>query len=283
MNARAPDGSDEPEAVDQVMLAVLANRGRGATVLSADQERLVDDWVAGKLAPDEAERAARLVRQNALAAERVLERRLQAAARQSPPVPQHLAARVLGASAAPKAKAAPSGGWWRWFDRWQWTGIAGAVVLASIVAVVGVPLWQQAMQGGGAIQVAMVTINDRNPLFESSDVRMRGPGPQPGPVVEQRFRDVEVPTSILKDLSAAAAAARTAASREIEPYLSLSGDRRPSHVILDSALKAKIDASKDERMLVRIYDLEDPRANDIRPLVGPLPTGRRVYLLTLKP
>jgi hypothetical protein len=282
MNARAPDGSDEPEAVDPVMLAVLANRGREATVLSADQERLVDDWVAGRLAPDEAERAARLVRQNAFAAERVLERRLQAAARQSPPVPQDLAARVLGAGPAPKAS--PSSGRWRWFDRWRWAGIAGALALASIVAVVGVPLWQQAMQGGGAIEVAMVMINDRNPLFESSDVRMRGPGPQPGPVVEQRFRDVEVPTSILKDLSAATAAARSAASREIEPYLSLSGDRRPSHVILDSALKARIDASKDdERMPVRIYDLEDPRAADIRPLLGPLPAGRRIYLLTLKP
>jgi len=155
-------------------------------------------------------------------------------------------------------------------------------------AVLAAALWPVAalahQQGGEAIQVAMVTISDRNPLFESSDVRMRGPGPQPGPVVEQRFRDVEVPTSILKGLSAAAAAARTAASREIEPYLSLSGDRRPSHVILDSALKARIDASKDdERMLVRIYDLEDPRAADIRPLVGPLPTGRRIYLLTLKP
>jgi hypothetical protein len=34
---------------------------------------------------------------------------------------------------------------------------------------------------------------------------------------------------------------------------------------------------------VRIYDLEDPRAGDIRPLVGPLPKGRRIYLLTLTP
>jgi hypothetical protein len=34
---------------------------------------------------------------------------------------------------------------------------------------------------------------------------------------------------------------------------------------------------------VRIYDLEDPRTADIRPLVGPLPKGRRIYLLTLKP
>jgi hypothetical protein len=281
MNARAPDGSDEPEAVDQVMLAVLANRGRNAIVLSADQERLLDDWVAGGLAPEDAERAAMLVRQNSLAAERVLERRLQAAAQQSPPVPHDLTARVLKANAA--AKAAPSGGWWRSFGRWQWAGIVGAVALASIVAVVGVPLWQQTMQGGGSIQVAMATINDRNPLFEPFDIRMRGPGPQ-APAVDQRFRDVEVPTSILKGLSAAEAREPNTASREIEPYLSLSGDRRPAHVILDSALKAKIDASADgERTPVRIYDLEDPRAVDIRPLVGPLPTGRRIYLLTLKP
>jgi hypothetical protein len=282
MSAHPPDGSDEPEAVDPVMLAVLSNRGREATLLTSDQERLLDDWVAGRLAPAEAERAAALTKQNSLAAERVLERRLLEAARQSPPVPQDLTARILKAS--PVAKASPTGGWWRSLDRWRWQGLAGAVVLAGVVAVVGVPLWQQTMQGGDSMQVAMVTINDRNALFEPSDVRMRGPGPQPGPVVEQRFHDVEVPTSILKGLVAAAASPRSVASREIEPYLSMSGDGRPAHVIVDSALKAKIDASGDsERMLVRIYDLEDPRAADIRPLVGPLPKGRRIYLLTLKP
>jgi hypothetical protein len=282
MSAHPPDGSDEPEAVDPVMLAVLSNRGREATLLTSDQERLLDDWVAGRLAPAEAERAAALTKQNSLAAERVLERRLLEAARQSPPVPQDLTARVLKAS--PAAKTSASGGWWRSLDRWRWQGLAGAVVLAGVVAVVGVPLWQQAMQGGDSMQVAMVTINDRNALFEPSDVRMRGPGPQPGPVVEQRFHDVEVPTSILKGLLAAAAAPRSAASREIEPYLSMSGDGRPVHVIVDSALKAKIDAGGDaERMLVRIYDLEDPRTADIRPLVGQLPKGRRIYLLTLKP
>ena len=282
MSAHPPDGSDEPEAVDPVMLAVLSNRGRDATLLTSDQERLLDDWVAGRLAPAEAERAAALTKQNSLAAERVLERRLLEAARQSPPVPQDLTARVLKAS--PAAKTSASGGWWRSFGRWQWTGVVGAVALAAIVAVVGVPLWQQTMQGGDSMQVAMVTINDRNALFEPSDVRMRGPGPQPGPVVEQRFHDVEVPTSILKGLVAAAASPRSVASREIEPYLSMSGDGRPAHVIVDSALKAKIEASAgSERMLVRIYDLEDPRAADIRPLVGPLPKGRRIYLLTLKP
>ena len=110
MNARPPDGSDEPEAVDQVMLAVLSNRGRDATVLSAEQERLVDDWVAGRLAPDDAERAAALVRQNALAAERVLERRLQAAASESPPVPRQLTAQILKASAPPKRQRWAPGG-----------------------------------------------------------------------------------------------------------------------------------------------------------------------------
>ena len=282
MSAHPTEGSDGPEAADPVMSAVLSNRGRAATPLSPDQERLLDDWLAGRLAPAEAERAAALTRQNSLAAERVLERRLLEAARQSPPVPQDLEARVLRASLPPKA--APSGAWWRPLGRWQWTTIAGALALAAIVAVVGVPLWQQATQGGDSMQVAMVTIADRNALFEPSDVRMRGPGPQPGPVVEQRFHDVDVPIGILKGLLAAAAAPRSAASREIEPYLSMSGDGRPTHVVVDSALKARIEAAADaERMPVRIYDLEDPRTSDIRPLVGQLPKGRRIYLLTLKP
>jgi hypothetical protein len=72
MSAHPPDGSDEPEAVDPVMLAVLSNRGREATLLTSDQERLLDDWVAGRLAPAEAERAAALTKQNSLAAERIL-------------------------------------------------------------------------------------------------------------------------------------------------------------------------------------------------------------------
>ena len=179
MNARPPDGSDEPEAVDQVMLAVLSNRGRDATVLSAEQERLLDDWVAGSLAAGDAERAAALVRQNALAAERVLERRLQAAARESPPVPQQLTAAILKASTPPKASA--PGAWWRSLGRWRWTSIAGAAALASILVVAGMPVLQH-MMSGGPLQVAMVTIGDRGPLFEASDLRMRGTTPPPGPV-----------------------------------------------------------------------------------------------------
>jgi hypothetical protein len=283
MNARPPDGSDEPEAVDQVMLAVLSNRGRDATVLTAEQERLVDDWMAGRLAPDDAERAAALVRRNALAAERVLERRLQAAASESPPVPQHLTAQILEASAPSKASAL--GAWWRSLGRWQWTSIAGAAALASILVVAGMPVLQQ-MMSGGPLQVAMVTITDRGPLFEASDIRMRGTGAPPGSPADQRFRDIEMPASVLKSVLSAAATPSAATAREIDPYLPAASDAsgQPVRVVVDAALREKVDALQpSDRVPVRIYDLRDPRAADILPVIGSLPDSGRVYLLTVKP
>lgn len=284
MNARPPDGSDEPEAVDQVMLAVLSNRGRDATVLSAEQERLLDDWVADRLAPDDAERAASLVRQNTLAAERVLDRRLQAAASESPPVPQQLTEQILKASAPPKASAL--GAWWRSLGRWQWTSIAGAAALASILVVAGMPMLRHMMSGGGPLQVAMVTISDRGPLFEASDIRMRGTGVPPSPPADQRFRDIEMPVNVLKSVLSAAATPSAAVAREIDPYLPALGDARgqPVRVVVDAALREKVDALQaGDRVPVRIYDLRDPRAADIRPVIGSLPDSGRVYLLTVKP
>ena len=283
MNARPPDGSDEPEAVDQVMLAVLSNRGRDATVLSAEQERLLDDWLAGRLAAGDGERAAALVRQNALAAERVLERRLQAAASASPPVPEQLTAAILKASTSPKASAPVA--WWRSLGRWQWTSIAGAAALASILAVASLPMLQQ-MTSGGPLQVAMVTIGDRGPLFEASDVRMRGPGTPPSSPADQRFRDIEMPASVLRSVLSAAATPSAAVARELDPYLPAAGDAsgQPVRVIVDAALREKVDAlPAGDRLAVRLYDLRDPRAADIRPVVGSLPDGGRAYLLTVKP
>lgn len=282
MNARPPDGSGEPEAVDQVMLAVLSNRGRNATVLSAEQERLVDDWMAGRLAADDAERAAALVRQNALAAERVLERRLQAAASESPPVPQQLTAAILKASAPPKTSA--MGAWWRSLGRWQWTSIAGAAALASILVVAGMPLLQQ-MMSGGPLQVAMVTIKDRGPLFEASDLRMRGTTPPPGPATGERFRDVEMPTALLKDLVATTGQPKSATAREIERHVLGTGETadRPIRVIVDSSLKQRIDTDDRDRMLVRVYDLGDPRSAEVRNLVSLPPANERAFLLTVRP
>lgn len=282
MNARPPDGSDEPEAVDEVMLAVLSKRGRDATLLSVDQERLLDDWVAGRLGADDAERAAALVRQNTLAAERVLERRLQAAASESPPVPEQLTAQILKTSAPPKAS--PVGAWWRSLGRWQWTSIAGAAALASILVVAGMPVLQQ-MSGGGPLQVAMVTINDRGPLFEASDLRMRGTTPPPGPVTGERFRDVEMPTTLLKDLVATTGQPKSATSREIERYVLGAGEtaNRPVRVIVDSSLKQRIDTADRDRLPVRVYDLNDQRSADIKSLIGVPPGNERAFLLTVRP
>jgi hypothetical protein len=282
MSAHPPDGSDQPEAPDQVMLAVLSNPGREAIVLSSDEERLLDDWVAGRLAPDAAERAARLVKRNALAAERVLERRLLDAARHSPPVPQSLAERVLTPASPPKASA--FGGWWRSLGRRQWIGIAGAAALAGIAAIAVAPMLQQTTREDAPLQVAMATFRDRTPLFEASDIRMRGTGPQPS-AADQRFRDVEVPTGILRNLVATAGQPAGAPS-DIEPYLPAGADsgKKPLRVIVDSALKDRVETSGDrDRLPVRIYDLNDPRVTNVRSAIPDIPDNGRAYLLTFKP
>jgi hypothetical protein len=283
MSARPPDGSDQPEAPDQVMLAVLSNTRREAIVLSSDEERLLDDWAAGRLAPEAAERAAGLVKRNALAAERVLERRLLDAARHSPPVPQSLAERVLKSTHPPKTSV--FGGWWRSLHRRHWIGIAGAAALAGIAAIAVAPMLQQTTREGAPLQVAMATFRDRTPLFEASDIRMRGTGPQPSPA-DLRFRDVEVPTGILRNLVATAGQPAVAAPREIEAYLPLGADRGkgPLRVVVDTALKDKVETSGDrDRLPVRIYDLNDPRVANVRSAITGIPDNARSYLLTLKP
>jgi hypothetical protein len=207
---------------------------------------------------------------------------LQAAASESPPVPQQLTAAILKASAPPKTSA--MGAWWRSLGRWQWTSIAGAAALASILVVAGMPLLQQ-MMSGGPLQVAMVTINDRGPLFEASDLRMRGTTPPPGPATGERFRDVEMPTALLKDLVATTGQPKSATAREIERHVLGTGEAadRPIRVIVDSSLKQRIDTDDRDRMLVRVYDLGDPRSADVRNLVSLTPANERAFLLTVRP
>jgi hypothetical protein len=270
MSTRASDSGDEP-AADQPMLAVLSNRGRNVAALSSEQERLVDHWVLGRLSPEDVTRAEALVKANVLAAERVLERRLITAAERSAAVPAELTARVIKAN-APAARPADVGGWLRAFGRRSWIALAGAVALASIVAVTSLSL----LQPGEPIQIALATISDRDALFERSDIRMRGASPQPSPS-DLRFRNVEIPIKILKNLGSA--------PRDIEPYLpGAEGARRPLRVFLDAILKQRIDAAGGNgRVAVRIYNLDDPRSADIGKLLEPAPAAGRAYLLTVKP
>jgi len=222
MSARPPDGSDQPEAPDQVMLAVLSNARREAIVLSSDEERLLDDWAAGRLAPEAAERAAGLVKRNALAAERVLERRLLDAARHSPPVPQSLAERVLKSTHPPKRQYLAAGG---------------------VRSIVGIGSGSPAPPRSPALPRSRSRRCCSRPRARARRCRWRWrrsaiarrcskhltsaceeTGPPPSPA-DLRFRDVEVPTGILRNLVATAGQPAVAAPREIEAYLPLGADR----------------------------------------------------------
>jgi hypothetical protein len=115
---------------------------------------------------------------------------------------------------------------------------------------------------------------------------MRGTTPPPGPATDERFRDVEMPTGLLKALLAAAPSPPADVTREIDTYLSTPPDASgtPVQIVVDAALKSKLaDSDVPVRTPVRIYDLKDARAADIRRAIGPLPDVGRAYLLTVKP
>ena len=105
MEDRPPIGmSDDLRSIDRAMLLALSHRQRDSTPLSLDQERLLDSWIADRLPPIDADRAAELTKHNRFAAERILERRLISAANEGPGVPSTLAARVLRASRPPRTE-----------------------------------------------------------------------------------------------------------------------------------------------------------------------------------
>lgn len=277
----APPG-DEPPA-DPVMLALLSNKGRGRSPLSIEQERLLDDWVAGRLTGSDASRAEVLARENAAAAERVLERRLLAATDRDAAVPEALSARVL-AAVSPPVTASPRRSWWQGLQL-SWAGALGLAAMAAILVIALMPVLQRSFEAGNAQQVAMATIGDRNALFEPSDVRMRGGGTQTPPPADLRFRDVEVPTAVLRDVVKAAKDGSGAdALRTLTPYLpkTTTGTAQPPRIVLDAALQQRIEGATTDRLPVRVYDLADPRAADIRKLLGVTAEGR-AWLLTVKP
>ena len=84
---------DDLAAVDHALLLALTRIRHDSAPLSASQEQLLDDWLDGRLPATEAGRAVALIKQNGLAAEHVLERRLVAAANSGAEVPAALSAR----------------------------------------------------------------------------------------------------------------------------------------------------------------------------------------------
>lgn len=265
---------------DAVMLAVLANGGGRGETLSPDEERLLDDWVAGRLAADSAGAAAALVRRNTLAAERVLERRLLDLAARAPDLPEAMLARLR-----PVLPAPPPPDRRRWpVPAWRWPTLSAGLVLASVLAVASVPMLRQAMRGDPPVQVALVSIGDRSALFEPSDVRMRG-GEPPGPAADRRFRDIDVPAASLKSLFREAGQPSAIVARDLATVLPDGPRRTPARVLVDAAMRTRADASPDDQRLpVRLYDLDDPRTADLRRAIDvPTGAGERLYLLTVRP
>jgi hypothetical protein len=294
MEEGPPTGmSDELRPIDRAMLLALSHRQRDSTPLSQDQERLLDDWIADGLSPIDADRAADLTKHNSFAAERILERRLISAANEGSGVPSTLAVRVLRASRPPRTGA---GGIfnlrWPMLSGWQWSGLGAAVAATAVIAVFGFQFWQTQLRPDQSFQIAMVTIEDWSVLAEGAR-RTRGiqplaPSPSSGEKpAEGRYRDIDIPTALLRKAITSASTHKGEVERvELMNYLRAQNelDNR-ALILIDSALAETLSKKPDERnsIQVRVYDLDDRRAANVRSTIKPLQADAHFILLTLKP
>jgi hypothetical protein len=269
------------------MLAALSHHQGDSTPLSPAQERLLDDWVDGHLSSLDADHAAELAKHNVFAAERVLERRLISAANEGPSVPGTLARRVLRASRTSGTRTTRVlNARWPTFNGWQWSGLGGLVAAMIAIAVFGFQFWQQQLRPEQSFQVAMVTLEDRSVLGEGVR-RTRGPqAPSPQTLESVKYRDIDIPTDLLQRAITTASSDKGAAEySELMNFLRAQDDiyKDEAHILIDSALADSISTNLDQRdeTQVRIYDLDDGRAANIRSKIKPLPPDRRSLLLTV--
>jgi hypothetical protein len=290
------DMPDDLEATDRAMLSAISRRQRDNTPLSLDQERLLDSWIAGRLPPNDADRAADLTKSNKLAAERILEHRLLTAANAGPDVPSALSERILRASWPPRSGA---GGIfslrWPTFSAWQWSGLGAVPAAIAVIAVFGIQVWQAQVQSDQSFQIAMVTIEDRDVLVEGPRYRTRGSQQQaPNPSTplnekpaESRFSDVEIPTALLRRaINGAFVDKQSIEHSELMKYLRAQNESFDiqARILIDSALADSVAKSAPERASIqsRAYDLNDPTTATIRSKIPKLPVDARAILLTLK-
>src|SRR5437899_6320592 len=117
------------------LMAALFNRRRQWMPLSSDENKIVDEFVAGQLTGEAAAVAERLVLENAFAAERVMERRLVQQAERSPAPPRALTERILGQVERAAARRSPSKRPFR--AAWLSWKVAGVSVVAVAAMVLG--------------------------------------------------------------------------------------------------------------------------------------------------
>ena len=207
-----------------------------------------------------------------------------------PGAPTASSARNLRASRPPRS-AGVSNLRWPTFSAWQWSGFGAAAAAIVAIAVFGFQVWQTQLDQ--SFQIAMATIEDRNVLFEEPKYRTRGRQQQaPAPSAsstqeptESRFRDVEVPTTLLRRaINGASTDKGELEYSELMSYLRTQNEAfdRQARIVIDSALSDIVSETAPERtsIQIRAYDLDDPRAATIRSKVRPLPANAKAILLT---
>ncbi|WP_157158859.1 hypothetical protein [Bradyrhizobium genomosp. III] len=291
-----PDEMPDLSDIDQAMLSAISRRQREDIPLSLEQERLLDAWIAGALPSNEARQAAELTKLNKFAAEHILERRLIAAANEGPDVPSALSARILrGASARRPSRHGQFQLRWPRLNVLQWLGAGSALTAATVLVALGLQaLWPE-LQPKQRYQIAMVAYDDRSVLFQEPQYRTRGKREQPtspGTSSTARptagiFRDVEVPTNLLRRAIQAATGEKSeVALSELMSHLrlptGLSG--KSIRIVIDTALSSEIvPMDSAEITPVRVYDLDDPQNASLRSKTKPLSPDTPAILLTRSP
>jgi hypothetical protein len=251
--------SDELRSVDHALLLAAARTRRQAIPLDAGQEQLLIDWVDGRLSKDEAGRAENLTRTNSFAAERVLERRLVAAAEAGPPVPPALTARVLKMAQPPAPKPQGFLGFrWPMLSSLQWSAAGAAMAAAIVAGVLGLFTGQENTPSVQRVQLAMVTLDDRRPGFGSQMRSLNSDGRTPSAA----YQDIDIPVDVLRRAIADAEAAELGSvATQILAYLPPGrGTSKLTQVAIDSALATHLSGDWNGRMIapVRAYNLDEP-------------------------
>ena len=194
----------------------------------------------------------------------------------------------------------------RWSKRsvWQWSGLSAAAAAIIAIAAFGFQVWQTQLRSDESIQIAMVTIEDRN-VLEEPKYRTRGrqqqaPAPgvlsraqqTPAPDVssaqepaEGRFRDLEMPIALLqRAINGASSDKGILEYSELMSYLRAQGVSidKQSRIAIDDVLVGSVSENLPERttIQIRVFDLDDPRAATIRSKIQPLPANAKAILLT---
>jgi hypothetical protein len=317
-----PSRRDTGDADGASLMAALFNRRRRWLSLSSDEIKIVDEFAAGQLAGEAAAVAERLVRENAFAAERVMERRLVQQAEASPAPPRALTERILGQAEGLTARRSPIN---RPFAAallsWKVAGVAVVTVAAMVLA--GELLLNPMRTPSGnptdtavaersatvpLVQVAMATIANRDLLSEPSDMRLRSepgrsstgnanPRKEPGTSesVVPQFYDIEVPSDLLAGWMARARSGSEIASAELEPLvegIQTFNSSRNMAILFDEALQARLPqptpsgVPKQTSMVqLRIYDLGQQPTGDLLKAINVKTTQKLApgYFATLRP